>query len=671
MAENTRPDGQDRPVRSRREELIRPVVQRRVFSTREAQRVLQRKERRWAPIAYAVILAALLVIFATTYTTYAFSKYRGVILPGVRVDAQSLAGMTPAQATNVITNRLAAIYGVPIILTYGPQRWSPSKKDIGLQYRVQSTVNQAVQVGRTGSFLPDLFDRLPFRTDHPVPLLYNVNERVLKAYINKRIFPSKVVHQAAFNANLTIRAAHVHLIPSRPGVTLDVTGTERAVHAALGLLSKRTVTLPVTRIPPVITDAYARGIQHRVEAFLSRPPVIGIGRRVIPVTRASIASMLFFPASPVVRGGKADISLHVNPAVVSGFVGTLASQVDRSPHDAVVSFDGRHVTVVSPRRFGRALDQNEAVAKLLNVLRGLKPGARLRFTVAATPPPIDLANPASLGIDTLLGAGATSFSGAGPIRLADVVNISQRLKDVLLPPNQSISFNQLAGTGWPSRVYLDAERESQGQLVPGPGGAMQQVATSFLRALYGAGLQLLERHSHVYRLPWYESPGGIGPIGLDAVVNPPTDDLRFYNNTGKYVLLEPRVEPIRQELYIYVYGPKLGWQVSFDKLGTILKVYPHGPTITRADPSLLPGQRIQIAWAHDGADTVVERAITRPNGNVTVQRLNTHYRPWRAIVQVGPSAPATDTPTATGTPSASGHRSSGTPGPTPTPTFSH
>lgn len=658
-------------MRSRREELIRPVVQRRVFSTREAQAVLQRKERRWAPIAYAIILAALLVIFATTYTTYAFSKYRGVILPGVHVDNQSLAGMTSRQATDVITGRLAAIYGVPIVLTYGPERWSPSKKDIGLQYQVKTTVAKAMQVGRTGSFLPDLFDRLPLRTDHAVPLLYRVNERVLKAYITKKIAPNRAVHRVAVNANLQVRGGRVRLIPSHPGVTLNVPGTEQAIHSSLGLLSKRTLLVPVTRIPPVIADAYARGIQRRVDEFLSRPPVIVIGKRVVPMSRDSLASMLFFPRAPVVGKGKADITLRVNPAAVSAFVSGLASQVDRSPRDAVVSFDGRRVTVVTPRRFGRALDQNGAIAKLLGVLRGLRPGARLRFTVARTAPPIDLANPASLGINTLLGTGVSSFAGAGSTRLNDVVNISQRLQDVLLPPNQAISFNQLVGAGWPSRAYLDGEQESHGQLVPGRGGAMQQVATTFLRALYGSGLRLLERHSHVYRLPWYESPAGIGPIGLDAVVNPPTDDLRFYNNTGKYLLIEPRVEPIRQELYIYVYGPKLGWQVSFDKLGTILKVYPHGPTITRTDPSLLPGQRVQTAWAHDGADVVVERTVTRPNGNVSVQRLYTHYRPWQAIVEVGPSPSATGTPTATGTVSPSRHRASGTPGPTPTPTFSH
>lgn len=673
MAESIRPDGSNPSTRTRRKELIRPVVQRRVFSTREAQRVLQQKERRWAPIAYGIVLAALLVIFGTTYTTYAFSKYRGVILPGVRVDNTSLAGMTPTQADIKITNRLAAIYGVPIILTHGTQRWSPSKRDIGLAYRVQATVNEAMRVGRTGSFVPDLFDRLPVHTDHAVPLLYRIKERVLKRYILKNIASNKVVHQPPANANLTISRGHVVLERSRPGIRLNFRGTEQVIHSALGSLSKQTKPLPVTTIPPVITDAYARGIQQRVEAFLSRPPVIGIGKHVIPVGRTTLASMLYFPPNPVVSHGRADITLHVNPVAVSTFVGSLASQIDTQPHNAVLTFDGRRVSVVSPKRFGHALDQSVAVTKLLNVLRALRPGARLHFKLTRTTPPLDLGNPASLGINTLLGTGATSFQGAGQTRLDDVVNISQRLKDVLLPPNQAISFNQLVGPGWPSRVYLDAEAQSQGQLIPGPGGAMQQVATTFLRALYGAGLQLLERHSHVYRLPWYEPPGGVGPIGLDAIVDPPSDDLRFLNDTGKYLLIEPRVEPIRQELYIYVYGPKLGWQVSFDKLGTILKTYPHGPAIVRTNPSLLPGQRVQTAWAHDGADTVVERTITRPNGDVSVQRLYTHYRPWQAVIELGPSGSPTSTPTPTGTatPSRRHGTPTATPGATPTPTFNH
>jgi vancomycin resistance protein YoaR len=160
---------------------------------------------------------------------------------------------------------------------------------------------------------------------------------------------------------------------------------------------------------------------------------------------------------------------------------------------------------------------------------------------------------------------------------------------------------------------------------------MQQVATTFLRALYGAGLKLEERHAHSHRLDWYEPP-----IGYDAVVSPDRNwDLRFMNNTGKYLLLETRVEPIRQELYIYVFGPKLGWSVAVDKFGKVIKKIPHGRAITKQDPSLVPGQQQQTQFAHDGAVTDVQRTITYPSGKVTVDDIRTQYEPWDAVILVG------------------------------------
>jgi hypothetical protein len=104
--------------------------------------------------------------------------------------------------------------------------------------------------------------------------------------------------------------------------------------------------------------------------------------------------------------------------------------------------------------------------------------------------------------------------------------------------------------------------------------------------------------------------------------------------------------------------------------------------VVKQDASLQPGQTKQIAYAHDGADTVVQRTITYPNGNVTVDQLFTHYKPWRAEVLTGGSlatatptgkkrtptvtstVTATPTPTATATATAS-------PGPSATATFSH
>src|SRR5436309_284616 len=111
------PTEQHAHLHVRREELIRPASGRREFPEREAKRRLLQKESRWAPAAYALFLAAVLMIFGITYTTYAFSRYRGVILPGVRVDRLSLSGLSEKQATNLIDRHVGPFALSPIRLT--------------------------------------------------------------------------------------------------------------------------------------------------------------------------------------------------------------------------------------------------------------------------------------------------------------------------------------------------------------------------------------------------------------------------------------------------------------------------------------------------------------------------------------------------------------------------
>jgi vancomycin resistance protein YoaR len=596
----------------------------------------------------------------------------------VYVDSTSLSGLSQGDATKLLTNQLAPVYFAPVRLV-SPVRlpkgsmpiWQPSATTIGYQPDVQATVQAAERVGRTGSFLEQLLDRLPIHPNHSVRLIYRVYPPTkLDLYVRLQIFPA--LHQPKRNAGLQRRGDDFVLAPSQPGAMLDTPRTEQAILGALGRLSRQTVVLPVDHVPPVITDQDALRVRQRVENFLSHPPVINIGKRVFVTSRSIFAPMLSFREQVQKQG--ATIVMQVNSDLVRQYASQLAAQIDRAPQNAKLVFSGQTVEVLVKQKNGRTLDQADAFNKLLSVITTLKPTARLRFHVTVTPPPVDQTNPASLGISTWLGTGETSFQGAGPIRLQDIQAIAGRLDNTLLPPNQDISFNFLvSGTPWPDRVYIDQETEKDGQIVPSRYGAMQQVATTFLRALYAAGLPLLERHAHAYRLPWYEPP-----YGMDAIVSPNGEDLRFRNNTGKYLLLETRVEPLRQELYIYVYGPKLGWQASVDS-GKFIRVYPHAPDIIKQDPSLVPGEVKQTAWAHDGADTVVRRVIKYPNGSVTVDHLRSHYQAWQAILLVGVLPTPTPAPhrhaklVATGTPTPPVPSPSPTPSPapTPTPTFNH
>ena len=658
--------------RQRREEIIRAGTRHREFPRREAQRRLQQKEARWAPIAYGVFLVAVALIFSVTYTTYAFSKYRGVILPAVYVDKTPVSGLTSAQAFRRIDLRLAAIYGVPLRLQFASHSWDPTRKQIGLQYDIQGTVNEALAIGRDGTFISNLVDRLPIHPSHTVPLLYKLDEPKLRAYLNRVIGP--VVYKRSANAYLSInhRTWHVDLHRSQAGTQLDVASSEQAAHDALGSLRKQVRTLQVVHVPPVVTDADAQKIQGRVEAFLTRPPVMQIGKRVLVGSRYSFARMIHFST----RIGKrtSAIQMNVDSNAIRTYVAWLAYSVDRKPENARLAFSANRVTQISPQRNGRTLVQDDAYNRILQAVAKLRPTTRLRLPVVVTQPPFDQSNPGSLGITTLLSVGSTSFQGASSTRTDAVSAIASTLNNVVITPNEDVSFNQLVQTpnGWANLAYADNESGAAGQPVPGDGGAMQQVATAFLRALYKGGLQLTERHAHRFRLPWYEPP-----YGFDALVNPARSwDLVFHNTTGKYLILQTRVEPIRQQLFIYLFGPRLRWKVAVDSFGRLTAGVKPGPVVERVDPSLSPHERKQVAWASDGGKTVLQRTITFPNGNVKVDEIDTTYDPRAAVIAIGVSAPtATPVPTAT----VPGKKTGGTPGPAltitasagPTPTFSH
>ncbi|MGH2448680.1 MAG: peptidoglycan binding domain-containing protein, partial [Chloroflexota bacterium] len=165
--------------------------------------MLLEKERRWAPVAYVVFGAAVLAILAIAYTSFAFSSYRSVILPGVRVDQVSLSGLTESQARNRLIDDLDAIYFVPVRLIHkgssGTQIWKPNKKQIGLEYNVNATASTAMSVGRHESFFEQLFDRMPIHPDHSVALLYKLQEKKLSAYIEGK---AATIAQPALNARL-------------------------------------------------------------------------------------------------------------------------------------------------------------------------------------------------------------------------------------------------------------------------------------------------------------------------------------------------------------------------------------------------------------------------------------------------------------------------------------
>ncbi|MGI8827833.1 MAG: VanW family protein [Chloroflexota bacterium] len=661
---------QDHVTRVRREELIRPAERRREFPTRIAQRYLEKKERpRWALIAYLVVLLVTLAIGSVTYTTYAFSKYRGEILPGVYVDTAYVGEMTSSQAERRVSDALQPVYARPIVLTYhGVQPWRPAPDAIGYKVYPIRTVTKAQAVGRVETFPEQLFDRLPVHPNHVVPLDFSLDNRVLRGYILRYVNPRvrRVPQDAGLQLNT--RQSAFAVVPSHTGERLDVPATMMSIAKALGTLSTPTLALPVHHLTPGIGDSVAASIQRRVENFLTHAPVYAVGKSVTMISRVDLAPMISFQTEDDAH--HREIKMIVDSNKVQAFVQRLTANYDRPAQDPRLGFDGRNVRVIRTSRIGRQLNGQDAYTKLLAAITGLRSRARIHLKITAIQPALDESNPATLGITKFLALGESAFPGAGDRRLQDITRIAGVLDSTLIRPGQDISFNQLVGLAWDPRVYDDRETESNGGLVPADSGAMQQVATTWFRALLITGLDLTERHAHIYHLTWYDNP-----VGLDAIVSQDGKDLRFHNNTGKYLFIKTRVEPVRQELYVYVFGPKLGWQVTLSH-PNILAQLPHPPQKIVQDPSLNPGETHHLAFAHNGLDVQLQRTVVYPDGRVHTTTLRTRYRPWQAVVAVGPLATPTPTPKAKPTRTASPTSTAVTsptasPSPKPTATFVH
>jgi vancomycin resistance protein YoaR len=647
-----------------------------------------RSRRLWVHlIAYVFILIALLAIGVIAYGSYAFSRYSGVILPGVHVDNVALGGMSQDQARTVLLARVNAMKGVPVVFEYGRRQWHPSPNSLGLHQDVDTTVQEAYALGRSGGIIKEFIDRLPLGRHRSVPLSHSpVSVARARFWLESALVP--VVHRSERPAALSVGADNlVHVSPSREGLRLNAQAALTDILRSQGELTIQRFVVPINRVYPGVTTQDARAIAARVNGFLKSPPILELadqppaasGSSTKPhvekykLTRQILAPLISF------RESSTTISPHVDSSALTRYLVGFAQDHSVRPTPADVTFDGGTVTVVSKAKDGWYIRGRVLSAAVLKDYVTLRRNAHVRVAVRTVSPPSSTNNPASLGVTSLLGEGATSLAGAPASRAAAVNCIAAQVNNLLIQPGQQISFDYYANRplgsssqgcaqsqsgeegSWSPTAYRESESVVNGKARPGADGAMQQVATTFFRALYDAGLPLLERHAHAFRFPWYEPP-----VGLDAVVYANGDDVRFQNSTGGYVWIVTRVEPLQDKLYVYVYGRDDGWDVTISQPSVSNVVQPGEPVWT-TDPSLPKGQTATVRLAEPGEDVTITRDVKVTIKGKTTARsdtLFTRYQPQVMVRARGSKTTSTPTPTPTPSPTA-------TPTPTPTPTSTH
>lgn len=313
-------------------------------------------------------------------------------------------------------------------------------------------------------------------------------------------------------------------------------------------------------------------------------------------------------------------------------IAEIARKINRDPQDSVFIVEGERVVEFTPSKDGITVNEDKLVEEIKSSLKNLLENLEIKqvslnIPVIKLEPKIKNEDVNNLGIKTLLGKGVSYFSGSIPNRIHNINLAQSKFKGILVPSGETFSFNQILGDVSAYTGYKAAYVIKDGKTVLGDGGGVCQVSTTIFRAALSAGLPIVERRPHSYRVGYYEQ--GFAP-GLDATVFYPTTDFKFKNDTPNYILIQPTVDNKNYTLTFEIYGTSDG-RVATTSKPIITSSTAPAPDLYVDDPSLPLGTTKQIEHRAFGAKVVFDYKVTRNGETMIDQKFVSSYRPWQAV----------------------------------------
>jgi len=363
--------------------------------------------------------------------------------------------------------------------------------------------------------------------------------------------------------------------------------------------------------PSMINEALAEGREEGVEGIFS------------------LYRLLIFPL-------EIKPNFKYNQEKLDQLIQQIAGGVDRPVQDALFEFKNGKVVSFQVSKEGREIDRSQV--KKLIILAFSQPREEktlipLDLPVETIQPKITTEKSNELGIHQLLAEGESFFKDSIPSRVHNIILASSYLHGVVIPPGETFSFAKKIGTISAEVGYKPAYVIKNKATVLEDGGGVCQVSTTLFRAALNAGLPIVERKAHYYRVGFYEQGGY--PPGLDATVYPPSPDLKFKNDTPGYILIQTIVDREAKRLVFQLYGTSDNRRVEITKPVIHSQTPPPEP-IYVDEPSLPAGVIKRIDSAHWGAKVSFERKVFNADGSLKEeQTFWSNYVAWPAVYQRG------------------------------------
>ncbi len=580
---------------------------------------------------FIFLLGILLLLFVVLLTQLFFlNKF----YPGLSIAGENIALLTKAEATQKISDTIHSRLDKKIELTYSEGSSSAKQfeldlSNLQLETNLDEKINLVFQFGHSNLYLPPNSLQLDIN--------FNLDQLVSKIEpeVNKKPTDSK----------LLVKAAEVTVTPSQNGTQLDKLKLKKLIQNYLNTGNLTENNLPVKTIYPDLSYNQALNIKNSLEQIKLEPLKLTFKEKTFQLTLNDALSLIDIKSS---KPQLLATNFNDNPFVVesitigdkeygasqvvfdqekiSNYLQTIARDLDQEVKEPIFNYKDNKVADFQPPQEGRKLNTQKA-QKLISQSLLNSQKKEIILPVETLAPKNKLSN--ELGIKELIGQGISNFAGSIPNRIYNVNLTASKLNGALIPPGETFSFINTVGDISAQSGFKQAYVIKSGRTVLDDGGGVCQDSTTLYRAVLNAGLPVIKRTAHAYRVGYYEQ--GFPP-GLDATIFNPSVDFQFKNDTGHHILIQAYTEGLT--LYVDLYGTSDG-RISKLTQPIITNQTPPPPELRQDDPTLPKGTVKQVDFPAWGATVVFSRTVTRGGETLINETIRSNYKPWQAIYLVG------------------------------------
>lgn len=587
----------------------------------------------------ALWAAIFFILFSAAAADFIFLEvYKNKIYPGVKIGNLDLSGKTKQETIDLLNGFAQKFNQEGIVfsgqnnlnkikrVTISPIIISPQDPDLTreiLVFNIASTTDNIYLAGRSGNFFEqqkEIFNNLINKKENKI--IYRLDEKELMSILNENF---KNFEDPPQNAYLVKENDEFKVMSGKDGFTFNYQKAIEDFKNNIEKLSYQPVNLSFSADKAEITQADGEKILNQAyQASVLSPIKINYLSKSWQID--SIDSYLDLKLNK-----NSEAAIGLNQEKIYEYLKNLAKEIEIKSQDAELTMENGKVMSFIPSQTGLKMDLEKNFNKIEEELFNYG-NQNIELVVEEEKPKIFISDINNLGIKELIGTGISNFKGSPKNRRANIKVGAEKLNGILIKPQEKFSLVKALGeisakTGFLPELVIKGDRT-----LPEYGGGLCQIGTTAFRAALDAGLPILERQSHSYRVVYYE------PAGTDATIYNPRPDLSFENDTPANILFLTRIDG--DNLIFEFWGTSDDRKVEMTTPRIFNIKSPGAPRYIETT-ELKPGEKKLLETAHAGADAEFTRTITYISGEIKEEVWKSHYRPWQTVYLIGKTATST------------------------------